>query len=236
MQMHKHARILAALIAVVAFVTVLLAPGYALAEEGDDDVPTVTLDYGGLDGSELENPVADNVTRVLVDKLAADTHEYVEGAHLVIYRQDDASKTPVAEWVSTSSAHEIAKVLDINTPYVLHEVSVPEGYGLAQDVVFELYSENFNTTGRIISGGDNGNAEFQLISGSGSNQAFVIALYDPVKPAEEKKENHKQREVERTRERLAQTSDLFNQPLVIGLCAGGIVAIAIGVRKARKDK
>lgn len=214
----KLARVLAV---TMAFVAALLAPGLALAE--------TVLEYEPQD-----NPVADNVTRVLVNKLRADTHEPIEGAHLVIYPASDPS-TVVAEWVSTGEAHEIARTLDVNTRYVLHEISAPAGYGLASDVTFELYSEDFNTTGKIISGGGE-NAEFDIISGSGPEQAFVISLYDPIKPAEEKKEIHKQREVSRpaSYQNLVKTGDLFNQPLFYGLLVAGVAAIAYGIWRRRK--
>jgi hypothetical protein len=214
-------RFAAALVAMIAVVVALLAPGAALAETVLDYEPT-------------ENPVADNVTRLEVNKLRADTHEYVEGAHLVIYPQGEPDNI-VAEWVSATSMFELARVLDINTPYVLHEVSAPEGYGLAEDVVFELYSENFNTTGRILSGDANGNAEFEIISGSGPEQAFVINMYDPIKPREEEREIHRQREVERPREEtLPKTGDLFNQPLFYGLLAAGVAAVGYGIYMRRK--
>ena len=221
---HKHMGGIAAL-AAAAIAAVLLVPSVAVAE--------VTLDY------EPEvNPVADNVTRLEVNKLEKGSRDYVEGARLQILDENgnvvkDANGNPV-EWVSGKEYHEIAKVLDIETVYILHEVSAPEGYNLAKDTKFILHSEDFNTTGEIISGDD---AEFTTVSGAGPDQAFVINLYDEAYvEAEKVVHTHDERQVERTRERLAQTGDLFNQPLFIGLCAGGIVAIAIGVRKARKDK
>ena len=223
--MKRNARSVAALVALVAALAwALLGPAPALAE--------TVLEYEPQD-----NPVADNVTRVLVNKLRADTHDPVEGAHLVIYPQSDPT-TVVAEWVSTGTAHEIARTLDVNTRYVLHEVSVPAGYGLAEDVVFELYSEDFNTTGKILSGGGD-NAEFEIISGSGPDQAFVISLYDPVKPAQEQKEIHKRREVERpasysSTTALAKTGDLFSQPLFYALLAAGAAAVGYGVYRRRK--
>jgi len=213
---------MALLVAVAALLAALLGPLPALAE--------TVLEYEPQD-----NPVADNVTRVLVNKLRMDTHEPIEGAHLVIYRASDPS-TVVAEWVSTKEAHEIARTLDVNVPYVLHEVSAPEGYGLAKDVTFELYSEDFNTTGKILTGGENGNAEFEIISGSGPEQAFVISLYDTIKPAEEKKEIHKQREVQRpaSYQNLVKTGDLFNQPLFYALVVAGVAAIAYGIWRRKK--
>ena len=242
MQMHKHTRIAGAFMAAVAIVSALLAPGFALADED--------IEY--LEYQPMSNPVADNVTRLEVNKLAADTHDYVQGAHLVIYAADDSAKTPVAEWTTDGTAHEIAQALNVDTQYVLHEVSVPQGYGLAQDVTFVLHSEDFNTTGEIVSGGyrldangavekdANGNpvvnAEFSTVSGSGPEQAFVISLYDPVKPREEKKEIHKQREVQNQRQNLVKTGDILNQPLMIGLAVGGLAIVAYGIYRKRKQQ
>ena len=221
---HKHRGGIAAL-AAAAIAAVLLVPSVAVAE--------VTLDY------EPEvNPVADNVTRLEVNKLKKGSRDFVEGAHLQILDENgnvvkDANGNPV-EWVSGKGYHEIAKVLDIETVYILHEVSAPDGYNVAKDTKFILHSEDFNTTGEIISGDD---AEFTTVSGAGPDQAFVINLYDEAR-IEVEKVVHKQnkREIEHSRERLAKTGDLFNQPLFIGLCAGGFVAIALGVRKARKSE
>ena len=69
----------------------------------------------------------------------------------------------------------------------------------------------------------------------------MISLYDEVLPKEEvihrsgKTNNEIERSVE-TRNSLAKTSDLFNQPLVIGLAGAGIAVIAVGVISRRKKR
>ena len=56
------------------------------------------------------------------------------------------------------------------------------------------------------------------------------------KPAEEKKEIHKQREVSRpaSYQNLVKTGDLFNQPLFYGLLVAGVAAIPYGIWRRRK--
>ena len=58
-----------------------------------------------------------------------------------------------------------------------------------------------------------------------------------LRAAEEKKEVHKQREVSRpaSYQNLVKTGDLFNQPLVIALAACGLVMLALGIRRTRKN-
>ena len=244
MQMHSetkmHARncVIGALMATAAFVAALLAPGAAMAD-------TVELEY-----DPQANPVEDNQTHLQVNKFDSAAHEFVEGAHLVIYAKEGGSPdNPVAEWVSGKGMHEIAGVLDVETEYVLHEVSAPEGYAVAKDVVFTLHSTEDQTTGEIIDGATyydkdskktKTNAEFNIIDADGETaQGFVISLYDEVLPKE--KVIHRSREtsdeIERsveTRNSLAQTSDLFNQPLVIGLAGAGVAVIVVGVISRRK--
>ena len=73
--MHKHTGIAAALMAAIAIVVALLAPSFALADAHNADV---YLDY-----EPTENPVADTVARVLVNKLRADTHADLKSAPVV---------------------------------------------------------------------------------------------------------------------------------------------------------
>ena len=78
-----------------------------------------------------------------------------------------------------------------------------------------------------------------IISGDGPDQAFVISMYDPIKPAQEQKEIHKRREIERpasysSTTTLAKTGDLFSQPLFYALLAAGAAAIGYGVYRRRK--
>ena len=201
----------------------------------------VTLEY-----APEANGVEDSMTHLQVNKFDAATHEYVKGAHLVIYARDGGSADkPVAEWVSGEGLHEIAGALNVETEYVLHEVSAPEGYAVAKDVTFVLHSTEGQTTGEILSGAtytdETGkktktNAEFDIIDEDGETaQGFVISLYDEALPSE--KVVHRSDEVERkgeTRRSLARTSDLLDQPLMAGLAGAGLAILLVGIFSRRR--
>ena len=139
------------------------------------------LDY---DPTETINPVADNITRLNVNKLEKGSRDGVTGAHLAIYEK--ATGKLITEWITDGNAHEVARnagdsnrgALDIDVVYILRELAAPDGYAKAKDVEFVIHSDNFNTTGEILSGGEDGNAESAEIRGSGPEQAFVISLFD----------------------------------------------------------
>ena len=157
--------------AVFGFVVVCaLMPAWALGEDSK-----VLLDY-----RPQSNPVADRTVHLNVNKLDRDTHEFVVGAHLQII--DKATGEVAADWTSDGTTQESARELDVDRPYILHEVSAPEGYEVAEDVEFILRSVNFETKGEVISGATTAdgqpNAEFNNISGDIETQAFVISLYD----------------------------------------------------------
>jgi hypothetical protein len=156
----------------------------------------IVLDVYG-DGYEAKNPVASNITRVKVNKLDKSDHEHVAGALLCII--NDETGDVVDTWESNGTTHEIARnvegvgvggALDIDTWYVLKELAVPEGYSsnfkdLQDDpdsphlVRFMIHSDDFNTTGEMEI--DDEIAEFvesREIHGSGTEQAFVINLYN----------------------------------------------------------
>lgn len=139
---------------------------------------TTTLEYEPTDSI---NPVSDNITRLNVNKLEKGSRDYVEGAHMVIIEKETGKV--VTEWVTDGKTHEVARntddpnrgALNIDTVYILRELEAPEGYAKAADTEFMIHSDNFNTTGEIISGDD---ADSEEIRGSGPEQAYVINLYD----------------------------------------------------------
>ncbi len=187
-------------VAIAALVVAMAAfPTLAHAE--------VVLDVYG-DGYEPQNPVADNITRLKVNKLDKSDHEPVAGALLCIINEETGDV--VDTWTSDGTTHEIARnvegigkdgALDIDTWYVLKELSVPEGYSnnfkeLQDDpdtphlIRFMIHSDDFNTTGEMEV--DEEIAEFvdsEAIHGSGPEQAYVINLYnESVRYVEEEKE------------------------------------------------
>ena len=101
----------------------------------------------------LEAPTAvyDDVTRLEVSKLEAGTHNYLEGATLQVVEKDTG--TVVDEWTTGTAAHEITRVLDVETVYVLKEKKAPKGYDTAGDVEFSL-NEAAGSGIQILSGDD----------------------------------------------------------------------------------
>ncbi len=53
-------------------------------------------------------------------------------------RLSDADGNQIDEWVTDGNSHEVNGILTIGKTYTLHEVSAPEGYKLADDVVFTV--------------------------------------------------------------------------------------------------
>ena len=118
--------------------------------------------------------VSDDVTRVHVSKLDADTHEYVQGAKMAIIEKDTGAI--VDEWVTGKSVHENEKGLNVGTVYILRELEAPKGYDKVQDVEFKV-RETEGEGIEIVSQG----------SDSELTESYKIALYDKAQPKEEEK-------------------------------------------------
>lgn len=99
----------------------------------------------------LEAPttVADDITRLHVSKLDADTHEPVVGATMIIV---DEQGNTVAEWVSDGSVFKIEKGLDVDVVYTLKELNPPEGYSAISPISFTV--DPIEGNGIIINSGD----------------------------------------------------------------------------------
>jgi len=224
MVLNKSRKLARALAVMAAIVLVLIAPAHALAE--------TVIDY-----KPQNNPVADNVTRLDVNKLEKGSREYVKGAHMAIIEKE--SGNVAADWTTDAATHTIEGQLNIGTVYILRELEAPEGYTKAKDTEFVLRSVDFNTKGEVITGPD---AEFSEISGAGPQQAFVINLFDEATVTQEKVEHVKNERVitqnttQTTQTPLAKTGDILNQPLIIGLTVGGLAIVAYGIYRKRKQQ
>lgn len=174
---------------------------------------------------ESVNPVADNVTRLEMNKFEKGTDKALPGAKMVII--DEATGEVVHSWTTGEGAEVIEKKLNVDTWYIMREVEAPAGYATAPDTRFILRSEDFNTVGEISNQHDD--VEFSVISGAGPEQAFVINLYDRLEVEEER---HVQREVKR---KLPQTSDLFDPTVALIVGAGGIAAVVVGIIVRRRS-
>ncbi|MDO5147534.1 MAG: Cna B-type domain-containing protein, partial [Eubacteriales bacterium] len=78
--------------------------------------------------------VTNTITSVPVRKVDIAGGTVLEGAALQVLDKDG---NVVAEWVSEAKDYVVEGLLT-ETPYTLHEVKAPEGYGLAPDTVFWL--------------------------------------------------------------------------------------------------
>ena len=114
--------------------------------------------------------VSDDVTHFKMAKLDSSSHEYVKGAKMAIINKE--TQEVVASWTTGESAFELSKKLDVNTHYILREISAPQGYEVAKDT--EFFVNELETEGITIVSGDD--AELTA--------SYTVALYDAAKPAE----------------------------------------------------
>ncbi|MBR1751889.1 MAG: hypothetical protein IJ740_19045 [Ruminococcus sp.] len=102
------------------------AEGYVVA----NDVSFTVNDDGSINRVKME----DDVTKVEIEKIDADTGTVISGAVMQILDGD----TVVEEWTSTTSSHKVYGKLAAGKTYVLHEVKAPAGYELAKDQRFTV--------------------------------------------------------------------------------------------------
>lgn len=116
--------------------------------------------------------VSDDITRIHVNKLDADTREYVQGAKMAIIEKD--SGLVVDEWVTGGSTHQNEKGLDVNKVYILRELEAPDGFDKVQDVEF-IVNETEGTGITIVSQGK----DSELV------ESYKVNLYDKAKTIED---------------------------------------------------
>lgn len=144
----------------------------AEATAADDQTkPGHSADGNILLTYDKDGGVYDETTQIEVNKLDTRTHEWVEGAKLVIL--DKESGKEVASWTSGKAPQKLAKTLNVGTTYLLREVEAPGEYRLANDVEFVI--DNYGNV-TITKGTENGNAELS---------DNTITLYDTMMDAEE---------------------------------------------------
>lgn len=183
------------------------------------------------DNAQLDSPVtvSDDVTRLEVSKLASDTHEYVAGATMAIIEEETGEV--VDQWVTGSSAHSASKTLDVDTVYILREISAPDGYSEVQDVRFQVNATEGSGITILSSGSD---AEL--------TESYKVALYD--EPTTSENETTVTKTTPSTTPNTTtsttvapKTGDETPLSLAVALAALGVSAILIlQVVKRRLDK
>lgn len=109
--------------------------------------------------------VSDDITRIHVNKLDADTHSFVVGATMAIIEKDTG--VVVDEWVTGSGTHQNEKGLNVDVVYILRELAAPAGYSTVQDVEF-VVNETEGTGITILSQG----SDSELV------ESYKVNLYD----------------------------------------------------------
>lgn len=193
------------------------------AATDDQTQPGHSADGNILLTYDKDGGVYDETTQVEVNKLDTRTHEWVEGAKLVILEKESGKE--VASWTSGKAPQKLAKTLNVGITYLLREVEAPGEYRLANDVEFVI--DNYGNVS-ITKGTENGNAELS---------DNTITLYDTMMDAEEVE----QRERETTREVpldtiLAQTGDMLPILGIGVIVLASLIALIVASRRRREGK
>ena len=186
-----------------------------------DDDKTSTFASNNNDTAVLaEAPgVSDEVTKLNVSKLDYTNHEFVAGAKMQILEK--SSGKIVAEWTTGNSAESFERKLNVETPYILREVSAPEGYDLAKDTEFVIDAYGILS---ITSGPD---AE--------KTSDTSLSLYDKklsvTKVTTNTKENHNQKFVDVVKTVKTGDTAMIGLFAVLAIAAAVVVIIVLRRRK-----
>ena len=163
--------------------------------------------------------VSDEVTKLNVSKLDYTNHEFVAGAKMQILEK--SSGKIVAEWTTGNSAESFERKLNVETPYILREVSAPEGYDLAKDTEFVIDAYGILS---ITSGPD---AE--------KTSDTSLSLYDKklsvTKVTTNTKENHNQKFVDVVKTVKTGDTAMIGLFAVLAIAAAVVVIIVLRRRK-----
>ncbi len=165
--------------------------------------------------------VSDEVTKLSVSKLDYTNHEFVAGAKMQILEK--SSGKIVAEWTTGDSAESFERKLNVDTSYILREVSAPEGYDLAEDTEFIIDAYGILS---ITSGPD---AE--------KTSDTALRIYDKklgvTKVTKNTKENHNQKFVDVVK--TVKTGDTAQIGLFAILSIAAIVVVIIVLRRRKNS-
>ena len=89
-------------------------------------------------GNVTEVTMLDDTTKLHVTKKDITGEKELAGAALEV---KDTDGNIIDAWVSDGTEHQIIGVLAVGKKYILHEVSAPDGYVVAEDVEFEVNAD-----------------------------------------------------------------------------------------------
>ena len=195
------------------------------AEAGQDNAlytkPEVDGDGNALYTYAKDGGVYDEATTITFNKQETNTHNWVEGAKLQVIEK--ATGTVVEEWTTKASGEVLTAKLNVDTPYILHEVSAPDGYAVARDVEFVIDAYGKLS---VTSGTEDGNASL--------NDTTVV-LFDRRLDVEEINRITRTDEDNDRTTRIAKTGDTANiAPIILGLVAVVFVGATVLVVVKRK--
>ncbi|MDD5893655.1 MAG: SpaA isopeptide-forming pilin-related protein [Coriobacteriaceae bacterium] len=203
--------LVASVCALLLGVAVLLVAAVPQAHAADVQGSTLTATAG----------VSDEVTKLDVAKVDAGVkHEPVSGAQLQILEKD--SGKVVYSWTSSDEAEQIHKVLNVNTAYILHEVSAPEGYETAPDTEFSI--DDYGTVSFSTGGTIENNAEL--------TDKYSVNLYD--KKVGEERIIYLHGDAATTNVSTAQTGD--NTPFMLVAIVLVIAVAGVGITAAARRR
>lgn len=194
-------------------------------EAGQDNAlytkPEVDGDGNALYTYAKDGGVYDEATTITFNKQETNTHNWVEGAKLQVIEK--ATGKVVEEWTTKASGEVLTAKLNVDTPYILHEVSAPDGYAVAKDVEFVIDSYGKLS---VTSGTEDGNASL--------NDTTVV-LFDRRLDVEEINRITRTDEDNDRTTRIAKTGDTANiAPIILGLVAVVFVGATVLVVVKRK--
>ncbi len=205
-------------------------PGIQVTAEGDEaeskdsDTTHPEVDENGnaVYTYSKDGGVYDEATTITFNKQETNTHNWVEGAKLQVIEK--ATGKVVEEWTTKAAGEVITAKLNVDTPYILHEVSAPEGYAVAKDVEFVIDSYGKIS---VTSGTEEGNA---------SLSDTTLVLFDRKLDVEEINRITRTDEDDSDRTtRIAKTGDTANTaPIILGLAAVVLVGVTVLVVVKRK--
>lgn len=114
---------------------------YILHEVSAPDGYVVATDVEFIvdaNGKVTEVTMLDDTTKLHVTKKDITGEKELAGAALEV---KDTDGNIIDAWVSDGTEHQIIGVLAVGKKYILHEVSAPDGYVVAEDVEFEVNAD-----------------------------------------------------------------------------------------------